>query len=369
MTLDLTIIIPFYDNQRLLDLCLRNLFETLDGVEYEVLVVVDNPQQDSLRPAEHGPVRLVRPGVNLGYSGACNLGAREARGRNLVFLDSDIIPQRGWLTALTALQARNRSIAGVAGKLLDLSRGRVAYFGLAFHEVDIMKPFQHNRADLPFVCTDRPFQSVPSGLFLTSREMFAEVGGFDEQLFNAYLDLDFCLKLRNAGLQTWVAADALGYHRGGVSGEIRHTMHSDVKALFFRKWGGAIRNDALEILQASARAFAAGRSLAGNEILAINLSSTLFHADYMDAVLSSIPLHPVTVYNVPSRDRALQAIRLEERLNWDVCRTRLPIFYFLDNFSQVEDNHYWFLHRAHRGDIVADRHGNVLAVEEMTALS
>ena len=368
--MEYTIIIPFYDNQRLLDLCLRNLFETLDGVDCEVLVVVDNPQQESLRPSTHGPVRLLHPGVNLGYSGACNLGAHDARGRNLVFVDSDIIPQRGWLTALsTTLHAKNRNIGGVAAKLLDLSRGRVAYFGLAFHEVDVMKPFQHNRADLPFVCVDRPFQTVNSGLFMTRRETFADVGGFDEQLFNAYLDLDFCLKLQQDGLQTWVAADALGYHRGGVSGAIRHAMHSDVKALFFRKWGGAIRNDALEILHSSARAFAESRPLSGGDVLAINLSSTLFHADYMEAVTSAIPLRPVTMYNVPGRDRALQAIRLEERLSWDVCRARLPIFYFLDDFSQVEDNHYWFLHRADPGDIIADRHGNVLAMEELAALS
>ncbi|HEX6373182.1 MAG TPA: glycosyltransferase family 2 protein [Longimicrobium sp.] len=367
--MEYSIIIPFYDNQRLLDLCLRNLFATIDEAECEVLVIIDNPQQEGLRPSTHGPVRLVRPGVNLGYSGACNLGAWEARGQTLVFLDSDIVPEAGWLPALAARHRSGRSIGGVAGKLLDLSRGRMAYFGLAFHEVDVMKPFQHNRADLPFVCADRSFQSVPSGLFMISRKVFGEIDGFDEQLFNAYSDLDFSLKLQQAGLQTWVAAGALGYHRGGVSGEIRHSMHSDVKALFFRKWGGVIRNDALEILQGSARAFAANRTFRGREVLAVNLSSTLFHRDYMESIMSALPLQPVTTYNLPGRDRTLQSIRLEERLSWDVCRTRIPIFYFLDDFSQVEHNHYWFMHRAHPGDIVADRHGNIFSVEEMAALS
>ena len=68
----------------------------------ELILVLDSPEQeDDLRRALHGldliyglPVTLVVNRRNLGYAGAVNAGAAEARGRWLVPCNSDVLPQR-----------------------------------------------------------------------------------------------------------------------------------------------------------------------------------------------------------------------------------------------------------------------------------
>jgi GT2 family glycosyltransferase len=366
--MEYSVIVPFYDNRRILDLCLSQVYATMPSVNYEVLVVVDNPLHEGMDTTRHPRVRVITPGRNLGYSGAANLGAYEARGSNLVFMDADIIPQKGWFEALVRVKLREARVGAVGGKILSLSRGSLAYFGLAFHEIDVMRPFQHNEPSVAFACHDRAFQAIPSGLLLISRDAFFGAGGFDERLFNAYPDLDLSLSLREEGWTTWVAADAVVFHRGGVSGDVRMAMHADAKALFFRKWGGRLGKDALPILELAAREYRARSGVRHPPGLAVNFSASLFSRDYLDTVTAGLGMDTVDRYELPNRDRTPRNLRLEERLSWDLNRTRLPILYFVDDFTVLEDNYYWFHHRTSRGDVVADRHGNVLGVMEIDAL-
>jgi GT2 family glycosyltransferase len=340
----------------------------MPSVDYEVLVVVDNPAYQGLDAKLYRHVRVISPGRNLGYSGAANLGAFEARGSHLVFMDADIVPQQGWFEALGRLKFRERRVGAVGGKILSLSRGSLAYFGLAFHEVDVMRPFQHNKPDIAFTRRDQAFQAIPSGVLLIGRDAFFSAGGFDERLFNAYPDLDLSLSMREEGWTTWIAADAVVFHRGGVSGDVRMSMHADAKALFFRKWGNRLRNDALPILELAAREYRAQNGVRHAPVLAVNFSASLFADDYLETVVSGLGMKPVDRYVLPTRDRMLRHLRLEERLSWDLSRTRLPILYFVDDFTVLEDNYYWFEHRNSNGDVVADRHGNVLNAIEVTSI-
>src|ERR1044071_7446808 len=71
----ISIVITFYDNRRMLSLCLRQLLPTLRGHDVEVIVLDDNPERRTARAAL-GPraIRVVRAPSNIGYSAACNLG-------------------------------------------------------------------------------------------------------------------------------------------------------------------------------------------------------------------------------------------------------------------------------------------------------
>ena len=173
-----------------------------DQPEYE-LIIVDNGSTDGttdfLRQLS-GDVRIIVNEENLGFAKACNQGAAAARGKYLVFLNNDTIPQPGWLTALVA-EVDSHTEVGIVGSKLLYPDGTVQHAGvvrdcarrLPYH---IYKGFA---ASHPAVNQRREFQIVTAACLLIRRALFDEVGGFDEEYMNGFEDADLCLKVRERG--------------------------------------------------------------------------------------------------------------------------------------------------------------------------
>jgi GT2 family glycosyltransferase len=221
---DISIIISFYDNRKILALCLSQMQSTLCGYDTEVIVVDDNPDRlidrSKLTPKW---VRLIRSPVNLGYSGACNLGSDAARGKYLLFVDSDIVPTTRWLGALLRLATRKPNFGAIAAKTLDLASGTIAHYGAAIHGVDSIHPYLDNDSNYHLASRDQKFQLLPSSVLLMRREIFVELGKFDTSLLNCFGDFDLSMKLYQAGLTSWVSAGSIAFHRGSVSGDVRYS--------------------------------------------------------------------------------------------------------------------------------------------------
>jgi O-antigen biosynthesis protein len=114
----ISLVVTFYDNRRILGLCLSQILPTVRGHDVEVIVVDDNPDRPLARKAlTPRAVRLIRSPRNLGYGGACNLGVDAARGAQVLFVDGDIVPVNGWLDRLLRT-AREKPTAGAIGAML-----------------------------------------------------------------------------------------------------------------------------------------------------------------------------------------------------------------------------------------------------------
>ena len=149
-----------------------------------------------------------------------------------------------------------------------------------------------------------------------------------------------------------------------VSGNARYAFHSDVKTLFFKKWGKIITNDGLKIMEYSCNLFKKKKSLKLRKFLLINLSNSLFFHDYINVIEENLDIQIVQEYSLPTLDRKLPHIRIEDRVSWDICRLEIPIIYFTDNFMALKSNYYWFKNRANNNDIIADRNGNIMFVDD-----
>jgi len=350
----------------MLELCLNRLRPTLSGHEVEVIVVDDNPDHPISRSILAPRwARVVRSRANLGYSGACNLGVEAARGDRIVFVDSDIVATKGWLDALLLAAAENPKAGAIGSKILDLSSGRIVAYGAAMHVVDTIHPYRGARADYRLTMTNRHFQLVPSGTMLIKRDIFRSIGGFDLVFRNAFCDFDLSMKLQQMGRGGIVSAGSLVYHRGAVSGAIRHAYYADTKSLFFHRWSSQLNAQGLNFLEDACRLLRAERSMATKPFLAINLSSSLSWSDYIDTAESALGIDVVQSYSFPAIERNASHIRLEDRLDWQTCRLKLPIIYFVDRFGALASNFYWFLHRPTSEDIVIDRNGNACRLQEM----
>ena len=106
------------------------------GPSWEI-IVVDNASSDTtgdFLAQLSGVVQIIRNPRNLGFAPACNQGARAARGRHLLFLNNDTIPQAGWLEPLLEELDTRPEVAIVGSKLL-YEDGTVQHAGVAFSRV------------------------------------------------------------------------------------------------------------------------------------------------------------------------------------------------------------------------------------------
>ena len=220
-----SIIIPTKVHADLLRACIDSL--ALSPVTQEI-VIVDNgatrPEMItllrdlSLRPG----VRVLHHDAPFNFSELCNLGARVARYPTLLFLNDDIEALDGdWLTAMLAYAAR-QDVGVVGARLLYPSRD-LQHAGIATH---LVPGPGHPWRGMPesqwrgHAVIDAPGEvdAVTAACLLIRRDLFQQVGGFDEETFAVTLnDVDLCLKVRARGLKVMYVPQATLLHKEGQS--------------------------------------------------------------------------------------------------------------------------------------------------------
>ena len=124
-----SIVIPVYGQWPHTLACLRAIAAHPPSAAVELIVVDDASPDDSLTHlARIEGLRLVARPANGGFIAACNDGADAARGRVLVFLNNDTVPQPGWLDALLDTLGSHAG-AGLVGAQLLYPDGRLQEAG------------------------------------------------------------------------------------------------------------------------------------------------------------------------------------------------------------------------------------------------
>lgn len=193
---------------------LARLLDSLAGQDglHEVLVV-DNggggPEIDEARRRKG--VRVLDPGGNVGFAAGCNLGAREAEGGVLVFLNPDTVAASGAVPQL--LRTLEDPMIGIAmARLRLLDRPELLNArGLELHITGISWAGGYGE---PAESVEQ-VQEVPaaSGTAMAIRaNTFRDLGGFTDELFMYQEDLLLGWKARLAGLRVVVDPAADVYH-------------------------------------------------------------------------------------------------------------------------------------------------------------
>lgn len=235
---DLSVVIVHWNTPDLLRSCVLSLRDGLRGIENEV-IVVDNGSTGTAAPTVWpGPgLQLVHLGENRGFAAAANRGASIARGRSILFLNSDVrLSPRSGSKLLTALASDSR-LAAVAACAECEDRTR-HYPGLRF-----LTPFNHalgllglrrrreltaqtehaeqgehtEQADEAAAHAPRVVPWVRASTMLVRRDAFAAVGGFDEGFFFYEEDEDLCWRLARRGYRSAVAENVTVPDVGGAS--------------------------------------------------------------------------------------------------------------------------------------------------------
>ena len=146
----------------------------------------------------------------------CNLGVRKANGDILVFMHDDVIPgESEWLETLLGFAARPD--VGVVGTMTRHADNTIQQAGLSFVRDSIVPLAAGTDACSPgylfFPLTVRNVFAVDGACFATRREVFEEVGRFDEGLRSSYVSVDYSLALAKLGYLVTYTPEAWLYHR------------------------------------------------------------------------------------------------------------------------------------------------------------
>lgn len=249
MTSERSLVIPSHGRASLTCALLESLIE--QGLERtEVLLVQDGPPENGASPLsafESESIRLISTDRRGGYGRACNAGAREARGRHLVFLNNDMLPTPGWLDALEAV-ADGSGSPKIAGARLLYPDNTLQHGGVVFDSEALPRHvYAGFPADHPAVTRERRFQAVTGAAMLVERDLFHSLGGFDEGFVNGFEDVDFCLRAGALGAEVHYCPEAVLYH---VEGATRGSAIGDDVAnwdLFRARWADRLRRDDVAI--------------------------------------------------------------------------------------------------------------------------
>jgi GT2 family glycosyltransferase len=220
-----SIIIPFKDHVELLRGCLRGI--QCSSYRRFDIILVNNGSSERRTERLLRRLRLRRgmqvldiPGA-FNFSRLCNLGAASARGDYLLFLNNDTeVLTPDWLEQMIVV-GRQPRVGAIAGTLLYPDR-TIQHAGI-FPRAD--GNWDHAYRGQPHDCQGdtgelrhvREVPAVTAACMLMRRELFCDLGGFDERLPVTFGDVDLCLRLRARGLPAIVTPHARLLHFESIS--------------------------------------------------------------------------------------------------------------------------------------------------------
>lgn len=357
-----SIIIPFHSGEGLLQLCLQTILKSVPA-DVEKIVVINNHREEEIpRKINSTQLRVIRYQRSLGYSCAINAGADAARGQTLVFCDADTFYSGDWFSSLTGFHKRTKNIGLASSRLLDPRTARVLDFGVGFTKYNAPHPCRDVRPDHPFVRKPRVVQAASSASMVIDAKLFAEIGAFDEDLHNAYSDLDLCLRLNETGRQCWVVSESTVFHRGDSAATHRDSYWADVKALFASKNAHRLQHDMQQYFDQSLQHHQHSKGFAPKYLL-VDLSSVVDRGWHHDLLSEYVGL--VSIYDYSPGLRDLATISLIDHVGLNVLESRTALLYFVDRFISLQENRMWFDMRVRKDDLVVDRNANVALLAEV----
>ena len=257
---EVSILVVSYNTRDLTLACLRSIREQTQERSYEVRVM-DNASEDGSYGAlksefgEDERFHILSAVDNLGFARATNRLAQDARGDYLLLLNPDTLVLDGALDKLTQF-ARTHAKHGIwAGRTVfaDGTLNRGGCFGsytlraLASQALGLSRLFPRSRLLNPRAYPGwdrtgvREVGMIAGCFCLITRDLWHELGGFDERFVMYAEDADLCLRARRLGARPIVTGAAEIVHYGAASEPTREArlvklLGSELR--FFQKhWG------------------------------------------------------------------------------------------------------------------------------------
>lgn len=236
--MDLSIIIVNYNTRQLLDECLASLLAAAAPAAGLEIIVVDNASSDGSQEMvrEKFPqVHLIASEENRGFSAANNMGAVQANGRVLLFLNSDtVLSQEALVQPLDYVDAHSNAGA-ITVRLVypngerdpDNHRGFPTPWNAVCHFSGLGRLFPASPRFNGYFQSYADFEQthavpvIAGSFMMMPREVYDELGGWDEAYFFYGEDIDMCYRIHEAGYEIIYYPHVEVLHYKGASSGLR----------------------------------------------------------------------------------------------------------------------------------------------------
>ena len=189
-----SIIIPTYNSEKYIKSCLESIFNlNYPQNDYEIIVVDGGSKDRTLGILKDYKVKLVHS-KNISISNSRNLAVKQAKGKNLVFIDSDCLADKGLLN--------------IADKYLDKYACCGSFYKASKKHGWVAKTWLFIEGKKKGIV-----DWIPAGTLIVKKKIFLELNGFDEKL-ETQEDTDFCYRLARKGYKIYNVPEIASTHIG-----------------------------------------------------------------------------------------------------------------------------------------------------------
>lgn len=261
----ISIVIPTKDQFKVVRRCVESIFEKTTYPNYEI-VLVDTGSTDKKVHAWYADLKKKHPNISVidwpeqpfSYSRSCNEGANRAKGELLLMLNNDTeVITPNWLELLAG-DAQRKEIGAVGCLLFFPDKHHIQHAGVgvglggvaanAFSMMTLEQPMTQTQHLM--LNTKHNMTAVTAACLMVRKELFQQVGGFDEKFRVTYNDVDLCLKIYDAGYQNLYTPHVRLLHHESISVGLPEeiakrdtTEFKRAKSLFLQRWGKYVEHD------------------------------------------------------------------------------------------------------------------------------
>jgi GT2 family glycosyltransferase len=228
----LSIVILCWNDRKVIGDCLRSIFAGTRMGEFEVIVAVNGSDDGSVEfiRDNFSPVRVIVNDTNLGFAKGNNVGIRASQGKYVLILNPDTIIHEGALDRWVKFADQHPEAGAFGCRVLNpdgsyqisarpfptiwhdlvaaLYLRGLAYFSDIFLS-DTYTGWSGN--------TEREIDWQSGCCILFRANVLKMLGGFDEQFFYHYEEVDLCKRVWDAGYRIIFTPDVTITHLGGQS--------------------------------------------------------------------------------------------------------------------------------------------------------
>lgn len=253
-----SLIIPTKDRVHLLRMAIGSILEKTNYETYEIIVMDNNSEKAETfayfeEISQRANVRVIGHPHPFNFPAINNAAVRHAKGEIVGLINNDIeVITPDWLTEMVSWAQLDR--VGCVGAKLYYTDDTVQHAGVVLGIGGVAghahkHAHRHSLGYISRLVLHQNLSAVTAACLLVRKSVYEEVGGLDEVgLTVAFNDVDFCLKVREAGYDNIWTPFAELYHHESASRGREDTPEKQARfarefAVMTERWGDNLKRD------------------------------------------------------------------------------------------------------------------------------
>jgi GT2 family glycosyltransferase len=233
--------------------CINSILKHTAAIEYEI-IVVDNNSDDKIEEVlltSHPGVLFFKNDYNGGFGYANNIGLAHAKGKYVFFLNPDTLLLNNVCQILYDYLECNNNVAASGCRVYDknlnnqISYGRfptVIQYLLEVFPVKWVSDNYKNKISSEGYLTedlDLDVEFISGADLFVRKSVLEHIGGFDENFFLFFEEVDLCMRIKNAGYEIRITSQAKLIHLMGQTMQVsfqKFKWFEESRYVFLRKY-------------------------------------------------------------------------------------------------------------------------------------